>query len=646
MAEASTSEVAFTTLMFVRRGQPTDWLPAVLRTLAVPGSGDITVAVRPGLGSAEDLEVDDRVSVVVTDSFAAALTAEAESGSLPLLVMSDPTLLPQSGIGPSIKALHEDARVATVSFLCNSAGYLSFPYRDHATQFAITGYDETTLSRRLRESSPSVRATPIAIPSGAANLVARHAVVMVGGPHPEFDLEPEVSVIDLALRAQRRGLTSVLDSTTFVNRPWEIAPWGTELTQGDSVRRLLHKHHHFFPGLFDVQRFDRDSPLESAMNVARAKVDGLRIAIDASCIGPIENGTQVQTLALARALAQRDDVHSVVLGIPGELPGYATDYVSEPKIQVLRTPDLSFEGLEQVDIVHRPFQPGTDLPWQKWRGLSERVLVTVQDLIAYGVGAYHFDAPDWLTYRKHLARACRKADGVVVISHDVHAQMLAEQLPVESTRLFVVENGTDHLSGEELTQIPREFVEQGWAAQRFMVVLGADYSHKNRDLALRMWHELQERGHDIELVLAGVAVAQGSSRVSEAKAVVAGGAPLTLSDVSAQERNWLLRHAELCLYPSAAEGFGLVPFEAARFGTPTVHAGFGPLSEVMPESPVVAASWTPTDLADAAERLLTDPGLAKAQIKSVLASAERYRWDRTAAGLVEAYRDLIARPRH
>ena len=44
------------------------------------------------------------------------------------------------------------------------------------------------------------------------------------------------------------------------------------------------------------------------MNTARTKVHGLRIVIDGSCLGPIENGTQVQTLALVGALVRRDDV--------------------------------------------------------------------------------------------------------------------------------------------------------------------------------------------------------------------------------------------------------------------------------------------------------------------------------------------------
>lgn len=633
--------------MFVRDSVET-WLPAINRLLTVPGAGDVVVAVPGDAATArQQLPDDPRVTCVVAMSFSAALREAADDSDEALLVMVAPVLLPLDGLAPALDALAADARIATVSFLSNSAGYLSFPYRNSPTPYAITGYDESTLTRRLRELGPVVPPAPVTVPSGAACLLNPHAVVMTGGPHPEFDLHPEVALIDLGLRAQRRGLTSVLDSMTYLTRPWELGKWGTELTSIHDLRMLLNKHHHFFPVLFDAQRHDKDAPIEMAMNTARAKVEGLRVVVDGSCLGPIENGTQVQTLALVHALASRDDVHSVILGVPGSIPRYAEPYLATPKVSTVVTTDNKFAGLDGADVIHRPFQPGEGLPWQRWRSLAERVVVTVQDLIAYGIGAYHFTPEEWVSYRTELEKACRRSDGVVVISHDVHDQMTHQQMAVERSRMFVVENGTDHVSGGEATAMPAEFVSRGWASRPFMVVLGANYSHKNRDLAVRMWRELRDRGHGIGLVLAGVSVAQGSSRIAEASIVSDGGEePLSLADVTSEERNWLLRHADLCVYPTAAEGFGLVPFEAARFGTPTLHAGFGPLSEVMPDSPVVAKSWTPDHLADAAELLLSDPGLAARQVESVLSSGAHYTWDRTAAGLVEAYRDLLSRPRH
>ena len=155
---------------------------------------------------------------------------------------------------------------------------------------------------------------------------------------------------------------------------------------------------------------------------------------------------------------------------------------------------------------------------------------------------------------------------------------------------------------------------------------------------------LREQNPSLGLVLAGVAVAEGSSRVLEAIELRDASGVVTLPDVTSEERNWLLRHASICLYPTSNEGFGLVPFEAARFGTPTVFTRVGPLAEVLDGVPVVSSSWDPDELAACCQRLLDDPQLAEEQVAATLKCGSRYTWDETAARLVRAYRELLAQP--
>ena len=115
-----------------------------------------------------------------------------------------------------------------------------------------------------------------------------------------------------------------------------------------------------------------------------------------------------------------------------------------------------------------------------------------------------------------------------------------------------------------------------------------------------------------------------------------------LPDVPSAERNWLMRHADLVLYPSSAEGFGLVPFEAARFGTPTLFTRFGPLQEMAPDVPVAAEDWSPEALAAAADALLSDQAQARVQVESCLAAGAKYTWAATAERLTDIYRHVLA----
>ena len=326
------------------------------------------------------------------------------------------------------------------------------------------------------------------------------------------------------------------------------------------------------------------------MATARAKVRGLRILIDASCLGPIENGTQVQTLALVEALARRDDVQWIGVGVPGAVPRYAERVLGHPSVRVITTTGLKVPKGLRADVLHRPFQPGGGLPWMNWRGAADRVLVTLQDLIAYSVGAYHDRPQDWMAYRRGIQQSVAKSDGLIVISHDVAGDLRRERLPIVAERTYVIENGTDHLSGDE-DVFPAECSpgvggSDSWSCW-------APTTPTNRDLAIRVHRLLREQNPTLGLVLAGVAVAEGSSRVLEAIELRDTSGVVTLPDVTSEERNWLLRHASICLYPTSNEGFGLVPFEAARFGTPTVFTRVGPLAEVLDGVPVVASTGTP-----------------------------------------------------
>ncbi|MCZ7527356.1 MAG: glycosyltransferase [Acidimicrobiia bacterium] len=350
------------------------------------------------------------------------------------------------------------------------------------------------------------------------------------------------------------------------------------------------------------------------------------------------------TLALVAALAARGDVAEVGVALEHDIPGYARSVLTLPKVRAERVPPVDYLAFAGADVAHRPFQPDAHFDLAAYRKAARRVVVSILDLIAYHVGSYHPSNAAWLGYRRIIRDTSAAVDAVVTISDDVRSIVELERLPIDPERLFSVPYGTEHLSGDEAARIPGELVDRGFAAEEFLLCLGTNYSHKNRDLAVRVHEELRRRGHDLALVLAGPSVPYGSSRTSEALAIGTGAGPVVLPGVATEGRNWLLRHAAVVLYPTSAEGFGLVPYEAARFGTPTVQVGFGPLREVAGHLPVEAADWRPERIADAVESLLRDPDLARRQVEASLAAGAGYSWDDTAEGLVRMYRTVLALP--
>jgi glycosyltransferase involved in cell wall biosynthesis len=545
----------------------------------------------------------------------------------------------------------DDLRVASVSFFSNDAGFLSFPVRNEPAIRPPDGHDARSVTRLLRDLGPHELASPLATAVGAAVLLAPSALGAVGGFVPGPRAELIGSLADFAARSRARGFVHLLDDTTFFVRhrapgdaPHRI---GTHDDLHPEDRDWIHKLYPSEVEFVDHEARSAGSPLALAHGLARVKVLGLRIVVDGSYLGPIETGTQVAILATVEALSRRRDVREVVVALQSEIPRYAAEVLCLPKVTARSVDFETLEGLGRCDIAHRLVQPDEWFSVDRWRRIAERVVLTVHDLIAYRNGAYHSDVDEWLSYRRAMCSGVAAADAVVVISEDVKAQAELERLPIDPQRLRTVTQGTEHLTGEEPTEIPRELLSRGFVEGQFILVLGTDYTHKNRDLALAVLAELRDRGHSHALVMAGPTVPHGSSRLAEVTRLLHGIPPIDsdvylLPDVPSAERNWLMQHADLVLYPSSAEGFGLVPFEAARFGTPTLFTRFGPLREMTPDIPVAAEDWSPKALAVAADALLSDKAQARVQVESCLAAGAKYTWAATAERLTDLYRHILA----
>ena len=120
-----------------------------------------------------------------------------------------------------------------------------------------------------------------------------------------------------------------------------------------------------------------------------------------------------------------------------------------------------------VDILHRPFQPDCQIPWGRWRSLAKRTVVTLQDLIAYRIGAYHATGEAWLRYRHNIADACSYADAVVVISEDTRYSVCEERMDISADQIYTVMNGSDHLDADDIETAPLPLIERGMIASRF-----------------------------------------------------------------------------------------------------------------------------------------------------------------------------------
>jgi len=327
------------------------------------------------------------------------------------------------------------------------------------------------------------------------------------------------------------------------------------------------------PSAIDLrEREDPSSSHHAAFTNTPIDPNNLTVTIDVTWLGPHETGAQVMTTAGTAALADQANIKSIRLVGLSELPTYAKHLTDHPKII------LGGEG--QTDIIWYPNQIDQRVDISQARKLGKRVITTYLDLIAYDIPKYHASPEAWAAYRAMQRKIALSVDGITTISKDVAKRLYQETPRLDPKRIQAIPLGLDHITTDTKSEKPKNFSP----TKPFILVLGNDFNHKNRDFAIKVWQELLNQGHSIDLVLAGLHVKSSSSKSAEqeltSKHVNLRGTITTLGHVTSEERTWLLTNAEAVLYPSSAEGFGFVPYEAASLNTPTTFAAFGPLKEV------------------------------------------------------------------
>jgi glycosyltransferase involved in cell wall biosynthesis len=102
-----------------------------------------------------------------------------------------------------------------------------------------------------------------------------------------------------------------------------------------------------------------------------------------------------------------------------------------------------------------------------------------------------------------------------------------------------------------------------------------------------------------------------------------------------------LSAADLFVFPSRYEGFGLPPLEAMACGTPVVSSTSSSLPEVLGDDALLAEPDDIDGIAAAIERVLTDSTLATDLRRRGIERAARFTWEETARLTLEAYRVAI-----
>lgn len=106
---------------------------------------------------------------------------------------------------------------------------------------------------------------------------------------------------------------------------------------------------------------------------------------------------------------------------------------------------------------------------------------------------------------------------------------------------------------------------------------------------------------------------------------------------------FILHGAELALYPSLYEGFGLPALEALAAGVPLITSDRSSLPEIAANAAVLVNPESTEEIAEAIRALLADSDRRKRLVELGRVRARELSWERTASHVLQLYRALAGR---
>jgi glycosyltransferase involved in cell wall biosynthesis len=478
------------------------------------------------------------------------------------------------------------------------------------------------------------------IPATAAGCIylRREAIDLVG------PLDTGLGTVDAALtdfleRCLMHGLQEVVADDLLVldGRP----------SAGVGASAAIAERYRWARQASEVATTRTSGPLARARGNARRTARGLTLTFDARILHDFLSGTQIHVLEVIQAVARarRARLRLVVSPELGGEPAALLDQIDAERVPAAEVADAT----TKTDVVHRSHQVFSLDDVTMLQRLGERIVISQQDLIAYRNPAYHSIPEYWLQYRRATRLALASADAFVSLSQHALDDALADEL-VDPTRCHVLAIGTEHLIGGTAGAPRRPAGLRIAEPDGFLLYIGTDFLHKNIPFAMRLLGLLRrDHGWQGGLVVAGPSVRDGSSVAEEARYLEADPelreVVERIGPVDEAEKAWLMANAAALVYPSSYEGFGLVPFEAARAGTPCVWAPQGSLGEVLPEELATLVPWDAAASAERALPLLRDEAARVGQVEAVRkAAAALPDWDAHAEALFDIYERASSSP--
>lgn len=233
------------------------------------------------------------------------------------------------------------------------------------------------------------------------------------------------------------------------------------------------------------------------------------------------------------------------------------------------------------------------------------------------------------THRRRMSWVKKEVNQIIAISNSTKKD-LARVVGFNEEKIGVAYPGLDHNRFVPQNKIKINQVKKKYQLKNYILSLGTQEPRKNFPQVVAVFEKLNQP--DLELAIVGK-YGWGKKLKNNNKIKILGYIP-------DKDLAPLYSGAEVFVYPSLYEGFGMPIVEAQACGCPVITSNISSMPEAAGKGAILINPQKTAEIAQALQKIITNETLRKKLIKEGTKNAARFSWEKTAQKVLKTIESL------
>lgn len=288
----------------------------------------------------------------------------------------------------------------------------------------------------------------------------------------------------------------------------------------------------------------------------------------------------------------------------------------------------------KLDIIHNPETATLVVKLN-----NQKKIVTIHDIIAYKFPDSVNLLPR-IRFKLLLHRIIKNSDLIITDSYNSKKDLITH-FNVPPEKIEVTYLGID----DKFRVLPQEKVSEikdkyGLNCP-FILYVGMLAKHKNIPVLLEAFNIVLKKGLNCKLVIAGGKAWKFQHIFETLYKLDLQENVIFTGYIPDEDLPALYNAADLFVYPSVYEGFGLPPLEAMACGTPVITSNTSSLPEVVGDAAILFSPYDEEELADSIYNVFTDSDLKRSMVLKGLNRSKMFSWSKCASETLKIYKSAL-----